>query len=56
MNATANLTAISVVVSVPMVVATGDAVSVALTAVNAVVSIDTVATIVKPAPFLVGVV
>ncbi len=56
MNATANLTVITVATSIPLAVATGDLVAVALTAVNAVVSIDSVATVVKPAPFLVGVV
>ncbi len=40
-DATANLTAVNAVVSIPTVVATGD-VSAALTAVNAVVSIDSV--------------
>ncbi len=55
MNATANLTAITVLVTIPTVAAQGNAAFVTLTAVNVGTTLNTVVTTTKPAPILAGV-
>ena len=56
MNATANLTVITVPATIPTVAAQGNAAFVTLTAINVGTIINTVVTTTKPAPILAGVV